>query len=92
MDKESVKEVFKIIKSVYPSFEVTSEKLNVWTRLLKNQDKDTVIKNTEDYAANNRFPPTISELRQEERKERDKSYIDKIKEWEQNAVGYNPRS
>lgn len=92
MDKENVKEVFKIIKSVYPSFEVTSEKLNVWTRLLSDQEADVVIKNTESYAANNRFPPTISELRQENRKERDKSYIDKIKEWENNAVGHNPRS
>lgn len=92
MNREQTKEVFKIIKSVYPTFEVSSEKLDVWSKLLREQDYEAVINNTEGYVLNNKFPPTITDIREKKVESRNRSFIDKVKQWEADAVGFKPRS
>lgn len=91
MERTEVVELFKVIKDVYPNFEVSSERVNTWTRLLGDQDADVVIKNAERHAMNQKFPPTIAELREVRIAARSSDFLEKAKEWERNASGL-PRS
>lgn len=86
MNREQVKEVFKLIKNTYSQFEVTSEKINVWTRLLKDQNPAIIMKNTEHYILDNKFPPTIADLREKKSEAYNSNILDQIKEWEKNAT------
>ena len=92
MNREQVKEVFKLLKYSYPQFEVTTDKLDMWTRLLKDQNPATVMKNTERYVLNNKFPPSLADLREKKVAARDTSFIEKVKQWERESVGDKPRS
>lgn len=74
MNREQVKEVFKILAFAYPKFDVTSEKIDFWHKFLIDQDPAVVMKNAERHVMNNQFPPTIAELREVKRNE-DKSVL-----------------
>ena len=91
MKREQVIEVFKIIKSVYPNFEVSTEKVDIWTRLLKDQNPAIIMKNTEQYVLTQKFPPTIADLRENTSEARNNDILDQIKQWEREAVA-KPRS
>lgn len=91
MERWEVLEMFKLLKSIYPKFEVNSEKADIWTRLLKDQDGQAVMKNAERHTLKQKFPPTIADIRETTIAARDRSVLDKIKEWEKNASGL-PRS
>lgn len=69
MNREQVKEVFKILAYNYPKFEVSSEKIDFWLRFLKDQNPAVVMKKAESYVMNSAFPPTISDLRERKRNE-----------------------
>lgn len=66
MDRNQVKEVFKIIAFAYPKFEVSSEKIDFWLRFLGDQDYASVMSKVEYHIKNNVFPPTIADLREQE--------------------------
>lgn len=85
MNREDVKELFKLIKFIYPNFEVSSEKLDTWTRLMSDQDKRKVMRKAELHAKSNQFPPTIAHLSEVQRAEHSKDIFRKIEEWERNA-------
>lgn len=68
MNREQVKEVFKVIAFAYPKFEVSSEKIDFWHKFLNDQDPAAVMKKTERHVMNNVFPPTIADLREVKRK------------------------
>jgi hypothetical protein len=85
--RDEVKEVFKVISSVYSQFEVTKEKVDVWYRLLKEQNPAVVMRNTERYVLENKFPPTIADLREKVHESYQSTILDQIKEWEANATG-----
>lgn len=91
MNRDQVKEVFKIVKSVYPHFEVNSEKVDIWARLLKDQDSSVVIRNTERYVTNNKFPPTIADLREVRLEAHSNDFLKKVEQWKDEASG-KPRS
>jgi hypothetical protein len=63
MTKEEVFELLNFIRNVYHNFTFDQEKLNTWAKLLKDQDKDKVFANAEQYAKDNRFAPTVADLR-----------------------------
>lgn len=63
MNRDEVKSLFRLIKDVYPQFEVSSEKLDTWTFLLKEFDAKTVIDNTRRYVLESKFPPTIADIK-----------------------------
>lgn len=86
MTREEVKEIFKIIKNIYPQFEVTSEKLDVWSRFLKDQNPAIIMRNTERFVLDNKFPPTIADLRERKLEAYNSNILDKIKEWEKHAT------
>lgn len=63
MTKEEVFELLSFIRNVYHNFSFDQEKLNAWAKLLKDQDTDKVFANAEQYAKENRFAPTVADLR-----------------------------
>lgn len=89
MNREQVKELFKLINFTYPNFEVSSEKLDTWTRLMRHQDYEKVMKKAEKHIVTERFPPTIAHLSEAPREEYNNDIFKKIEEWERNA---QPRS
>lgn len=62
MERNDVVELFKMIKSFYPNFEVSSEKVDAWHRIMKKMDYKRVVARLEQHAAENPFPPTIAEI------------------------------
>lgn len=77
MNREQVKEVFKVIAFAYPRFEVNSDKIDFWLKFLTDQDPAVVMKKTERHVMNNVFPPTIADLR-ENVKKIDKSVLEQF--------------
>lgn len=69
MNREQVKEVFKILAYAYPRFEVSSEKIDFWHKFLTDQNPVTIMKNVERHVMSNPFPPTIADLREVKRNE-----------------------
>jgi len=62
LNREQVIELFKFIKSVYPTFEVSSKKVDVWTKVMRDMDYYRVMKRAEEYVVENKFPPTIADI------------------------------
>lgn len=87
MNRDQTKEVFKLIKNVYPQFEVTSEKIDTWTSLLSDQNPAVVMKNTEHHVLSKSFPPTIADIREVKHPSYQSNIIEQIKQWEKEAVG-----
>ena len=69
MNRDQIKEVFKILAYAYPKFEVSSEKIDFWHKFLADQNPAIVMKKVEKYVMTHTFPPTIAELREEKKKE-----------------------
>ena len=86
MNRDEVKEVFKVIRNVYSQFEVTSEKLDIWSQYLKDQNPAVIMKNVERFVLENKFPPTIADLRDKPYEAYTSNILDQIKEWENNAA------
>lgn len=63
MTREQVKELFKFLKYIYPNLEVSSEKLDIWTELLADQDFSKVMERAKKHSLEHKFPPSIAELR-----------------------------
>lgn len=62
MTRDEVKELFKFLKYVYPNFEVSSEKVDIWTELLADQDFEEVMRRAKEYVTENKYPPTVADL------------------------------
>jgi len=86
VNRDEVKEVFKVIRNVYSQFEVTSEKLDIWSQYLKDQNPAVIMKNVERFVLENKFPPTIADLRDKPYEAYTSNILDQIKEWENNAA------
>ncbi|WHY76093.1 replicative helicase loader/inhibitor [Neobacillus sp. WH10] len=69
MTKKEVAELFKFIRSIYSSFEVDQYKINTWSEMLKDQNPATVMKKAERHVLENKFAPTIADLREARRRE-----------------------
>lgn len=83
MTREQVKQLFKIIVSVYPNFDVDSTKLNIWTSLMRDMDYQRVLEKTKDYMQKNKFPPTIADISAFKPKENE--YLEKIIRWKKES-------
>lgn len=91
MTRDEVKELFKFLTYVYSNFEVSSEKLDVWTRLLRNQNAKRVMQRAERYALEHRFPPTIADLIERVTEVHRNDFLEKVQKWKEDAVD-KPRS
>lgn len=92
MNREQVYEVLKLLSNAYPNFDFDQDKINTWARLLKDQNPAVVMRNAEKYALENKFPPTLSDLRVKSREAFKSNAIEIIAEWESEASGGNSRS
>ena len=90
MIKREVAELLVFLSDSYPTFDVTQSRINTWTRLLKDQDYKQVMKNAEKYVTKHKFPPSVADIREVVSESRQKTFIDKVKQWESDAVGYKP--
>lgn len=62
MDKKHVAEICKIIAYSYHNVSFSKEKLEVWERLLRDQDFEKIMSNTTAYVKQNEFPPSVSQV------------------------------
>ncbi|MFS0822145.1 replicative helicase loader/inhibitor [Bacillus sp. 1P02SD] len=65
MNRAEVIQLFKYIKMSYENFEVSTDKVDFWQGIFKDQDFTTVMKKLEKHVRSNKFAPTISELYEE---------------------------
>lgn len=86
MNRENIKELFKLIVQVYSNFEVSTVKIDTWTRLMKNQNHERVMKRAERYVQENKFPPTIADLSERNIEARRDDFLEKARQWESEAV------
>jgi hypothetical protein len=87
VNRDQVKEVLKLFVNSYPQFVVTSEKVDTWTRLLKDQNPAVIMRNAERYVLESKFPPTIADLRERNSEAYNSNILDQIKQWEGEASG-----
>lgn len=87
MNKEQVFEVLQLIGHVYPNFEVTQEKLDVWHKLLKDQNPAVVMKNAERHVLESKFPPVIADLREIYHPAYNSNILEQVAQWEREACG-----
>ena len=66
MTKEEFGKVISVLRSAYPSVQsfTAKESLDVWYMLLGDLDYQAASSATLKYIANNKFPPTIADIRQ----------------------------
>ena len=83
MTKANVLELFKLIKSIYPNFEVTQEKINIWASVMKDMDFDRVMARAREHVQENKFPPTIAEISAYAPKEN--KALEKMERWQREA-------
>lgn len=90
MVRDEVKQIFKMVASVYPNFipadkESAAEKLNTWTDLLADQSFVKVQTRVKNHLKTEKFPPTISEIIDHTPKE-EENFLTKLDEWRRNAA------
>lgn len=74
-----------MISHTYPNFEVTQEKIDVWYKLLRNQNPAVVMKNTERHILTSKFIPTIADIREVHHPSYNTNITEQIKQWEREA-------
>ncbi|MGH0417501.1 hypothetical protein [Bacillus cereus] len=67
MDRKSVIKLFSLLTSSYDMFEVTSEKVELWSKMLEDQDARLVFEKTAHHIKTEQYPPSISQLREQKR-------------------------
>ncbi len=92
MNREQVKEMFKFLKDVYPQLEVSSSRVDTWTQLLKDQNPAKVMRNAERYALENKFPPSVADIREPITEASNSDFLQKTKKWREQASGGKFRS
>lgn len=87
MTKAEVFEILKFLKNTYYNFEVTQERIDTWYTLLKNNRYEVVMKNVERHALEKKYPPTISEIKENKNPAYRNDILIKLDEWERHASG-----
>lgn len=83
MNRDQVKNLFKVLVKAYPSFEVDAEKVDIWTSIMKNMDYERVMARAQEHIQTNKFPPTIAEISAFAPKKDDT--LEKMRQWEEEA-------
>lgn len=67
MDRKSVIKLFSLLTSSYDMFEVTPEKVELWSRMLEDQEDRLVFEKAAQHIKTEQYPPSISQLREQKR-------------------------
>ena len=62
MNREQVKELLQMIYYSYSRFEVSTEKIDMWQRMLSNQNPATVMRKAEKHIVSEKYPPSIADI------------------------------
>jgi len=92
MNREKVYEILQLLSDAYPAFDFDQRKINTWSMLLKDQDPATVMRNAKSYALENKFPPSLSDLREVKKEAHTSDFLKKLEKWKGEAIGYKPGS
>lgn len=90
MNKENTYDVLKLLSDSYQVFNFDQSKIDTWTRLLKDQNPAVVMQNAERYVLENKFPPSVSDLRVIKKEAHTNDFLKRLVEWEREAVGHKP--
>lgn len=83
MTKKEVLELFRLLKSIYPQFEVDQFKIDTWARLLEGQNFEKVMRKADKHVIEHKFPPAIAELIEFVSPENE--FLEKQKAWRREA-------
>lgn len=83
MTREEVVQLFKFLKNIYPTFEVSTDKVDTWTRIMQKMDYQRVMVKAEKHASENKFPPTIAEISAFAPEKNET--LEKMKQWKKEA-------
>lgn len=62
MTEQDVKKLLSLIKTAFPSFEISENVITLWTNFIKGEDYETVTENFREYTLTNKFQPTIHDM------------------------------
>ena len=62
MDKQSLLELFKTIKTAFPQFVASAETADLWFRLLSGHDAAILAEATDNFIKQSTYPPTIADI------------------------------
>lgn len=90
MNREQTIELFKFLSDIYPTFlpdskQELTRKVNTWSNLMKDQDFNRVMWKAEQYAKQNKFPPTVADLSERTDHTRNNDFLERVKKWEREA-------
>lgn len=88
MNRDQVVQLFKEIKSVYPTFEVSTSKVNTWARMMRKMDFDRVMAKFDQHSLENKYPPTIAEIAAYAPEKNE--HLEKMRQWEREAAQVSP--
>ena len=77
MNKSETIKLFTLINNTYDIFEISEEKLELWTYMLSDQDFEDVVANFKEHVKREKYPPAISELRGASPLRANAGYLDK---------------
>lgn len=83
MSKQELLEIMVAITNFYEKFRVTEEKIEQWYPYMKEIEANDVKKKLRQYAIQNKFPPTISDLLVFAPPKNE--FINKVKSWEERS-------
>ncbi|MED0665742.1 replicative helicase loader/inhibitor [Bacillus badius] len=84
MDKQQVFQILQTINAAYARFEVTDERLILWSEMLQGMDYSKVNARLKQHIKENRFPPSISEISVYEQPAN--NHLEKVKQWEREGA------
>lgn len=90
MTKKEVARLLVFINTVYPNFTVNQEKIDAWSRLLADQNPAIIMRNAERHSMSSKFPPVIADLREVKKEAHGNDFLEKVEQWEREALGYKP--
>ena len=73
MDKKQTGEFMRKLTALYPNFELTRDRIEIWGEMLGDIEFMDAINNLKRYASENRFPPTIADILKPDRAARKKN-------------------
>lgn len=92
MNRKQVYGVLKLLDAAYPQFFVDQSKVDIWAKILHNQNPAVVMRNAERYILTHKYPPSIADLCETHSPAFSNRFLQIRKLWERDAVGNDPRS
>ncbi|MEM1505956.1 replicative helicase loader/inhibitor [Domibacillus sp. 8LH] len=84
MDKQQVFKILHTINTAYSRFEVTDDRVILWSEMLQEMDFDKVNARLRQHIKDNKFPPSIAEISVYERPKN--GHLEKVKQWEREGA------